>query len=553
MPICVAGMHRSGTSMVAKYLRACGLDLGPDAALMPAAPENPEGFYEHVDVVETNEEILNQLGGGWDCPPPEPADWTAGRLAPLVPRAEAVLAAFAGREPWGWKDPRTSLTLPFWKAVVPALRVVVVVRNPLEVALSLRRRNGFSYALGLTLWEITNRRVLAATEPGERVVTHYNAYFDDPRPEVGRLLASLAMPDHSLTGMASNTASDLRHHHVSIRDLMEADVSDRILDLYGTLCGEAGWHEAGADRPKATRRRPASRVVPDLAPAAIETGVGHLSRSAVELRRLEREVEEYRLVVENRDARIADLELGLRRHESAQSEREAHVAAVEAERARLERELEQTARDRRQAIEDRERIEREAAALRQTVGDQADHLAALGVRLDTVTAREAELRSLLGSAHEQLLHRDAEIVATLGSALHPHAPGAPAAIYYRQLLEKIRAMVDANLPPTAPILVVSGGDDAMLAFGDRPARHFPPADGDEGGDYRSVDDRTARAQLERLAAQGAEFLILPAPGRAWLARHPGLARHLDESYPVVVRDETTAVVYALNGGTGTVP
>ena len=35
MPLCVTGMHRSGTSMVARLLNVCGLDLGPEADLLP--------------------------------------------------------------------------------------------------------------------------------------------------------------------------------------------------------------------------------------------------------------------------------------------------------------------------------------------------------------------------------------------------------------------------------------------------------------------------------------------------------------------------------------
>jgi serine protein kinase len=55
---------------------------------------------------------------------------------------------------WGWKDPRNSLTMPFWHSVYGRLRTIVVVRNPLEVVTSLHRRNGFSPALALTLWRI---------------------------------------------------------------------------------------------------------------------------------------------------------------------------------------------------------------------------------------------------------------------------------------------------------------------------------------------------------------------------------------------------------------
>ena len=194
MPIAIAGMHRSGTSMVAQFLHRCGVFLGPDTILMEAAEQNPEGFWEHVQVVEINDELLSLLGGGWDYPPHPPVEWESPRFDHLRSRATRVFAEFREHERWGWKDPRTSLTLPFWRGVVDDLQVVAVVRNPLEVALSLRHRNGFSLALGLALWQATYRQLLADTTPGERILTHYDAFFGRPVAEFERLLRSLDLP-----------------------------------------------------------------------------------------------------------------------------------------------------------------------------------------------------------------------------------------------------------------------------------------------------------------------------------------------------------------------
>src|SRR5580765_3890389 len=69
--ICIAGAHRSGTSMLARLMYSCGLDLGPQQDLMPAARDNPEGFWENLHFVRLNDEILNTSGGAWDLPPPE--------------------------------------------------------------------------------------------------------------------------------------------------------------------------------------------------------------------------------------------------------------------------------------------------------------------------------------------------------------------------------------------------------------------------------------------------------------------------------------------------
>src|SRR5215203_6517803 len=74
-PVAVVGMHRSGTSMVAKLLQQAGLNLGDEADLMPPAAENPEGFYEHLEFGRLNDEVLNVAGAAWDCPPLAGFDW----------------------------------------------------------------------------------------------------------------------------------------------------------------------------------------------------------------------------------------------------------------------------------------------------------------------------------------------------------------------------------------------------------------------------------------------------------------------------------------------
>src|SRR5215468_2750599 len=113
MPVAIAGMHRAGTSMVARVLRVCGLDLGGDEHFAPPAPDNTEGYWEDLRFVAWNERILEAFGGAWDVVPDLPDGWTADpRLASI--RHEAAAMAEVRDEPWGFKDPRTSVTAPFW-------------------------------------------------------------------------------------------------------------------------------------------------------------------------------------------------------------------------------------------------------------------------------------------------------------------------------------------------------------------------------------------------------------------------------------------------------
>ena len=67
-PVLITGMHRTGTSMVAKALHLAGLYLGRERDLIEAAPDNPSGFYEHAGFVRLDDDLLAATGGAWIIP-----------------------------------------------------------------------------------------------------------------------------------------------------------------------------------------------------------------------------------------------------------------------------------------------------------------------------------------------------------------------------------------------------------------------------------------------------------------------------------------------------
>ena len=237
-PICIAGMHRSGTSMAARLLHLAGLDLGPEEDLSPPKPENADGFWENVRFVEINECLLEANGGSWDSVVPVGNESVQGVLGS---RAALIAASFRNSESWGWKDPRNSLTLRFWREIFPRLRLVVCVRNPLEVAISLSRRNQISYEASLKLWLEYNRHVLAASSASERLVVHYDAFFYQSGREVARLLDFANLPRQNSDSLEGAIRSGLRHSRLTIENLSSAEVRREIVEVYLELCGEAGW------------------------------------------------------------------------------------------------------------------------------------------------------------------------------------------------------------------------------------------------------------------------------------------------------------------------
>ncbi len=248
--ICIAGAHRSGTSLLTRLLQHCGLYLGPESEMMPPGEDNPDGFWENLRFVELNDEILNAVGGAWDLPPLADECFEGETLAPASAKAELLLERFRCIPTWGWKDPRNSLTLPFWRGLLPGLKTVVMVRNPLEVAYSMHRRNGTSYALGLRLWEIYNRRVLARTEPSGRLITNYQTFFDNPERELRIITAFAGLEDSGAEIAAKLVSQERRHTSFTIEQMIDAGVSRDIVRLYQDLLQGHGEDHAVAATPQ---------------------------------------------------------------------------------------------------------------------------------------------------------------------------------------------------------------------------------------------------------------------------------------------------------------
>jgi Sulfotransferase family len=223
--------------MITRALHDSGLHLVGSSAeeLIEGAEDNPEGFWENKAIRDCNEELLEATGGAWDNPPVlPPAGVDDPRVTHLADTATAALATLRRHEHWGFKDPRTCLTAAYWLDLEPELRFVVCVRHPVEVALSLRRRNQNSYSLGLALWERYYATMLDQVPPERRIVTHYDTFFVDPEGEMTRLCAFAG-----LAPAPPRVRSDLRHHTTGI-DLGDAGVSDGVRTLYADLCREAG-------------------------------------------------------------------------------------------------------------------------------------------------------------------------------------------------------------------------------------------------------------------------------------------------------------------------
>ncbi len=193
--ILVLGMHRSGTSAVARMLNLCGAELGRD--LLPPKQDNERGFWENSALLALHERFLAEAGLHWYDLASLSDDWRDGAAARhFVAALPDVLARqFGDSRLFVVKDPRLSLLAPLWVEVLERRAVrpvfVITVRHPDEVAASLAKRDGFSYARSHLLWLQHLLEAERATRGHRRVFVHYERVLTDWRVELERIAAAL--------------------------------------------------------------------------------------------------------------------------------------------------------------------------------------------------------------------------------------------------------------------------------------------------------------------------------------------------------------------------
>jgi hypothetical protein len=156
--IVILGMHRSATSLVAKGLAAAGVHMGD--VYLPHDSGNPEGYYEDIDFLNLNKSILIEAKSSWRNPPTEKQILELRYNLPIMNRVEKLVQKKQSHKRlWGWKEPRTVLTIPLYKPFLEEPIYVACYRNPEEVAKSLQKRNGMDIAEGIALADMYNTRI----------------------------------------------------------------------------------------------------------------------------------------------------------------------------------------------------------------------------------------------------------------------------------------------------------------------------------------------------------------------------------------------------------
>lgn len=141
-PILLAGMHKSGTSILALIMQSFGVNIGSHLLhSKPNSTENPDGYGEDIHAINLNRLALTRLGLD-----PDWGEFTKYVSSENITNSnwrDLAQAYLASREEsdtiWGWKDPRNSILLNEWMEVDSNLKVLATFRPPWDVIASFSR------------------------------------------------------------------------------------------------------------------------------------------------------------------------------------------------------------------------------------------------------------------------------------------------------------------------------------------------------------------------------------------------------------------------------
>jgi hypothetical protein len=254
LALLVLGMHRSGTSVLTRVLSLMGADL--PSRLLAANQENETGYWESEELSQLQEELLQSAHLAWDHSAAFPQAWYETRLAGnFRHRAMEILRRdFGGSRMFVLKDPRMSLLVPFWTALLQEFGAdpvfIISVRDPLEVAGSLGKRNQFSAQKSMLLWLRYMLDAQRATEGLRRCHVAYHDLLTDWRAVVGFIARKTGIvwpraASEAAAEIESLISSNLRHQRAAFGAIAsDPSVNWRVKQAYAVALAAAGGDES---------------------------------------------------------------------------------------------------------------------------------------------------------------------------------------------------------------------------------------------------------------------------------------------------------------------
>ncbi len=237
----VLGMHRSGTSVCTAALQAMGAYVGREEQLTGRSAENPLGFFERRDVRKVCDALLMGASADWwKVAAFDPSSIPDAVLSEQLGILRSILAELDRNGIWAIKEPRLSLLVPALRDVLGDAVFVHIFRDPVEVAKSLRHRNGFPMRAGLALWEAYNVAILRNTRGHPRLAVNYEQLVGSPETALRQLWSEVTGLGISLDDADTGVvAPELHREHSSAAERQQL-LTDAQRRLWNHLSGGGG-------------------------------------------------------------------------------------------------------------------------------------------------------------------------------------------------------------------------------------------------------------------------------------------------------------------------
>src|SRR5207249_1989575 len=121
---------------------------------------------------------------------------------------------------------------------------------------------------GLRMWEIYNLRLIEAVNGKQRLVTHYDLFFQEPEFELRRITDFIGLPDVQVASAAALVTTRRRNTHFTVEQLIDARVAPEVIELYRGLIAEASRTRDGK-ASMANARQATKQNEPNLLPGSV--------------------------------------------------------------------------------------------------------------------------------------------------------------------------------------------------------------------------------------------------------------------------------------------
>jgi len=230
----VLGIHRSGTSALTRVLSLMGAALPKN--IMPPQPDNETGFWEPKRFADLNDQILRELGSGW-------SDWCSFerdilhhvRIDHYKSEIQRLLTEeYGSADLIVLKDPRLCRFVPLYAEALreAGFRLIPVIslRNPMEVADSLARRDGMPLSKASLLWLRHVLEAEAATRGMKRLVVSFDHLVDNVQDSAERIQAQVGLPwqpvpEDVARQIVSFVTPSQRHHRRSTEEVRQSPLT----------------------------------------------------------------------------------------------------------------------------------------------------------------------------------------------------------------------------------------------------------------------------------------------------------------------------------------